>query len=80
MCATTLLNPDFFRFALKSSDSSLPSGLNAQPRGFLVKIWKVVQPISTALSTDASREPEIETWKPTRGPPFNRSKDSWRRV
>jgi hypothetical protein len=35
--------------------------LNAHPRGFRVKIWNVVHPISSALSTARSIESEIET-------------------
>ena len=49
---TICLNPTFFRFDLKPSISVSESFLSAQPLGFLVKIWKAVQPTFTALATE----------------------------
>lgn len=64
MWAKTGSMPDADSLALKASASTCPISLEAQLLGFLVNIWNVVHPISFALSTDLSTEPEMETWNP----------------
>ncbi len=49
---------------LKLSIFSLVSSFACQPLGFLVKIWNAEHSLSTALSTDLSMDPDIETWHP----------------
>jgi hypothetical protein len=61
MWATTLLNPAFSLFSRNRRACSASSGLKAQPRGFRVKIWKVVQPSSRALSTARGIDSAIYT-------------------
>src|SRR5438128_1719353 len=46
--------------SLKSETSAGGSGLAAQPRGFRLNIWKALQPILFAFSTELAMPPGME--------------------